>query len=354
VVIASGRSDYSCDDNSATPGTDVGSGGIDFPAFDDTPDLSDTAVNFDVPTDDQWAISGYSPIGGSCSPPANQPSGGPIPLGGLCNPADPLEQSRDQGGSGYITGGTGPDDAPKVGDMLSISDTDFTCAGGQVCWSKIRKDTGEETDISCQDEPIDGAYSLSLTTDEIDHYITAVGRCKDPSTPDGWGPPQKLGQTAATLPIQCTTQFTATFKLRGVVNPTCAVESIICEYDGTFYNHTTAVYNIRATVYKNGVPVHWSALSPYCGFAPIGTWKEEIGVDWIQIGNSVYNASTYGAYACTDSLIYIFTISKTQEVFTAGQTIGVAIAFGTLGAVGCTVPQVIIEDFRYTNTVSCS
>jgi len=49
VAIASGRSDYSCDDNSATPGTDVGSGGIDFPAFDDTPDLSDTAVDFDVP-----------------------------------------------------------------------------------------------------------------------------------------------------------------------------------------------------------------------------------------------------------------------------------------------------------------
>ena len=353
VAIASGRSDYSCDDNSATPGTDVGSGGIDFPAFDDTPDLSNTAVNFDVPTDDQWASGGYSPIGDSCSPPANQTSGGPIPLGGLCNPADPLEQSLDQSGGGYITGDTGAEGAPHAGDTLSVADTDFTCAG-QVCWSKINKDTGVETDISCQDEPIDGEWSLEITADEIDHYIVATGRCKDPSTASGWGPPQKLGQTAATLPYQCTTQFTATFKLMGVVDPTCEAESTICEYDGTFYGHTTAVYNIQATVYKNGVGVRWSAASPFCGFPPIGTWKEEIGVDWIQIGNGVFNASIYGAYACTDSLIYVFAISKTEGIFTAGQTIGVVIAFGWLGAVGCTVPQILISDFRYTNTVSYS
>jgi len=153
VVIASGRSDYSCDDNSSTPGTDVGSGGIDFPAFDDTPALDDTTVDFDVPTDDEWATGGYPPIGGSYSPPANQPSGGPIPLGGWGNPADPLEQSLDQTGVGVITG------SPYSGGTLSVAVSGFTCAG-QVCWSKINKDTGAESDISCQDEPVAGSWDL--------------------------------------------------------------------------------------------------------------------------------------------------------------------------------------------------
>jgi len=331
----------------------VGIEDLPFPAFGYTPGLDDTIVDLDPPVDDEWAIGGDSPIGPDVSRPAGEPIGGQTPIGGWGNPVDPLEQSLNQGGGGYITGDTGAEGAPQAGDTLSVADTDFTCAG-QVCWSKINKDTGVETDISCQDEPIDGEWSLEMTTDEIDHYIVATGRCKDPSTPDGWGPPQKLGQTAATLPYQCTTQFTTTFKLMGIVDHTCESETTICEYDGTFYGHTTAVYTIGATVYKNGVRRQWSALSPQCGYAPIGTWKEEIGVDWIQIGNLVYNASTLGAYACTDSVIYAFTISKTEGIFTAGQTIGVAVAFGWLGAVGCTVGQFIISDFRYTNTVSCS
>jgi len=200
VVIASGRSDYSCDDNSSTPGTDVGSGGIDFPAFDDTPALDDTTVDFDVPTDDEWATGGYPPIGPDVSQPAGEPSGGQTPIGGWDNPADPLDQELDQSGVGYITGGSGVGGAPQAGDTLSVSDADFTCAG-QVCWSKIDKDTGEEFDISCQDEPVSGSWDLSITTAEVDYYIVATGRCKDPSTPDGWGPPQTLGQTeAATAP----------------------------------------------------------------------------------------------------------------------------------------------------------
>jgi hypothetical protein len=198
VAIASGRSDYSCDDNSSTPGTAVGSGGIDFPAFDETPDFADTTVDIDVPTDDEWATGGYPPVGPDVSQPAGEPTGGQTPVGGWDNPSDPLDQTLDQDGVGYITGGTGTGAAPLPGDTLSVSDSDFTCAG-QVCWSKINKDTGVETDISCQDEPISGSWDLSITTDEIDHYIVATGRCKDPSTASGWGAPQSLGQTAAVV-----------------------------------------------------------------------------------------------------------------------------------------------------------
>jgi hypothetical protein len=224
VVIASGRSDYSCDDNSSTPGTAVGGGGINFPAFDDTPSLAETEVEFPAPGtpgaavgDTTWPESGSSPIGPDVSQPAREPSGGQTPIGGWDNPTDPLETSSDlpteckkpdetlplnipyclekiTGPSGAGPGG--PNTVPLVGDTLSVSDTDFVCAG-QVCWSKIKKVTGEETEIYCQDEPINGAWSLSITTDEIDHYIVAVGRCKDPSTPNGWGPPQSLGITAA-------------------------------------------------------------------------------------------------------------------------------------------------------------
>jgi hypothetical protein len=213
VVIASGRSDYSCDDNSATPGTAVGSGGIDYPAFDDTPDMADTTTDLDVPTDDEWATGGYPPIGGSCAPLSNQPSGGPAPLGGLCNPADSLESTLDQTGVGEITGN------PYTGETLSIPESGFTCAG-QVCWSKINKNTGVESDISCQDEPIGGSWDLSITTNEIDHYIVATGRCKDPSTASGWGPPQVLGQTAAIRQIGATLGYYRLTYRRYVTRPT--------------------------------------------------------------------------------------------------------------------------------------
>jgi hypothetical protein len=195
VVIASGRSDYSCDDNSSTPGIDVGIEGIDFPAFDDTPDLTDTTVDLDPPVDDEWATGGDSPIGPDVSQPIDEPIGGQTPIGGWGNPADPLEQSRDQDGIGYITGGTGPDGAPQVGDTLSVDPSAAGCSDHQMCWSKIDKNTNEESNIECQSGP--GTGTLSITTNELDHYIAVKAQCKDPSTPDGWGAPQRLGQTKA-------------------------------------------------------------------------------------------------------------------------------------------------------------
>ena len=217
VVISAGRSDYSCDDNSASDNTALGGGGINYPPTGgnfDPPTLAETSVGLDVPTDDTWASGGYPPTGPNVSQPAGEPSGGPSPIGSWDNPADPLEST-----SGLpteckkpdetlalnipycldkITGPSGNNSTPVVGDTLSVSESDVGCAG-QVCWSKIKKITGEETEISCQDEPIAGSWDLVLTTDDIDHYIVAVGRCKDPSTPTGWGPPITLGITPATI-----------------------------------------------------------------------------------------------------------------------------------------------------------
>jgi hypothetical protein len=200
VSISAGRSDYSCDDNSSSDNTGLGGAGINYPASGgnfDPPTEAETTVDLTAPTDDTWASGGYPPIGPDVSQPAGEPTGGQTPVGGWDNPADPLEEDTDETGVGVITGGTGTGGAPIAGDTLSVSESDLGCAG-QVCWSKINKDTGVETDISCQDEPIASAWSLSITTDEIDHYIIAVGRCKDPSTASGYGEPRTLGTT---LPV---------------------------------------------------------------------------------------------------------------------------------------------------------
>ena len=198
-TVSAGRSDYSCDDNSSSDNTPLVNAGINYPASGgsfDPPTEAETTVNLPSPTESTWPTGGYPPIGPDVSQPSGEPSGGQTPVGGWDNPADPLEQDIDETGTGVITGGTGSGGVPEIGNTLSVSESDFTCAG-QVCWSKINKDTGVETDISCQDEPVAGAWSLSITTNEIDHYITAVGRCKDPSTADGWGAPISLGTTEA-------------------------------------------------------------------------------------------------------------------------------------------------------------
>lgn len=193
VTIAAGRSDYSCDDNSSSDNTALDSGGIDYPAFDDTPALADTSVDLTAPTETTWPEGGSPPIGPDATQPAGEASGGQTPVGGWSNPADPLEEDLP---GGTITGATGTAGAPLPGDTLSVQEADLGCAG-QVCWSKIDKDTGEEFDISCQDAAIAGAYTLSITSADIDYFIVATGRCKDPSTPDGWGAPFTIDQTPA-------------------------------------------------------------------------------------------------------------------------------------------------------------
>jgi hypothetical protein len=193
-TISAGRSDYSCDENSSSDNTGLGGSGIDYPASGgnfDPPTEAETTVGLPAPTDDEWATGGYPPIGPDVSQPAGEPTGGQTPIGGWDNPADPLE---DDSPLNVITGASGPSGAPLVGDTLSVSESNLGCAG-QVCWFKINKDTGEEFDISCQDEPIAGTYTLSITTSEINYFIVAVGRCKDPATSDGFGSPRVLGET---------------------------------------------------------------------------------------------------------------------------------------------------------------
>ena len=205
-TISAGRSDYSCDENSSSDNTGLGGGGIDYPASGgnfDPPTEAETTVGLPAPTDDEWATGGYPPIGPDVSQPAGEPTGGQTPIGGWDNPADPLEQDTNETGVGLITGGTGINETPLVGDTLRVpyGEGYFDCIG-EVCWYKEDKDTGEQFEMVCQEEPINNDYYVDITTDEIGYYIRAVGRCKDPATSDGYGAPRILGTTeAVTAPI---------------------------------------------------------------------------------------------------------------------------------------------------------
>jgi hypothetical protein len=265
ITIAAGRSDYSCDDNSSSDNTPVGGGGIDYPAFDDTPDIGDATVDLPAPTESTWPEGGSPPIGPDVTQPPGESSGGQTPIGGWDNPADPLEKPIPKQ---PIDGATGPDDVPIVDDILSVPQVNFACAG-QVCWSKINKNTGVETNIACQDQPIAGSWDLLLTTNEIDHYIVATGRCKDPSTPDGWGPPQTLGQTPAVIATagtwgysgvmtdgytSATTNVSETFTLSAGQYLTVAADTISDVIIGNPIEGSASKFNANATITRTSVP----------------------------------------------------------------------------------------------------
>lgn len=157
-----GRSDFTCDENDSDDDTALANQGVDALAFS-APALAATSAQL-------AAIDVY-------------PDG---PIEAEDNPDDDLEETQDLD---LISGTYDP------GDELDISTDDFSC-DGQVQWFRVDKDTGEKTVIKTVTEPIDGNYSLSITTADIDHYIRAEGRCKDPSTASGFGAPQLLGETS--------------------------------------------------------------------------------------------------------------------------------------------------------------
>lgn len=355
-TISPGRSDYSCDDNSSSDNTPLGGAGIDYPASGgnfDPPTEAETTVDLTAPTDVTWATGGYPPIGPDVSQPAGEPTGGQTPVGGWDNPADPFEEDLDEPGVGVITGGTGIDGAPMAGDTLSVAESDFTCAG-QVCWSKINKNTGVKTDISCQDEPVAGSWDLVVTTDQVDHYIVAVGRCKDPSTSSGYGEPRTLGTTEAVILPGCTNSVSVSWMREGVT--TTSTCGSTCIGTGSFIYGT--VNASLPVVYKSYEQARFGFNNPVdCGGA-LPTYAAALGVQWLKIGSTYYNAATRTTIAVTDYVFAIFTISKNQTVsgfaMQAGQKIALAIVSGTTGSVRCTYPQGDITSITYNNTVSCT
>jgi hypothetical protein len=252
-----------------------------------------------------------------------------------------------------ISGATGAGGTPRVTDTLSVQEADLGCAG-QVCWSKIDKDTGEEFDISCQDEAIAGAYSLSITTEEIGYFIVATARCKDPSTSSGWGAPNKLGQTPAVPQPECTTNVTVSWTKATTTSNTCGGT---CTPTGATTSGTVSAS--LPTVYKSYTQARFNVIGTSCGGPAYGTYESYLGVKWIKIGSTYFNATTYSVTTgITDYVFAIFEITKDQTIsgfaFKKGDEIGLAVSSGVTGSIGCSYPASTITGITYNNTVSCT
>ncbi len=116
----------------------------------------------------------------------------------LGNPADPFESDIAVGLNDDRT-----DSEPlAVGDTLTA--TGGACAGGRVCYYRRPKTgpaVGEfvpdniKEDIQCFSSDV-GSGSYELTNADIDYIVGAEWSCPDPSTADGFGTPQLIGETA--------------------------------------------------------------------------------------------------------------------------------------------------------------
>lgn len=197
--IEIGRSDYSCDDNPSTDAlggsTALGSTGLDYSQLQtsidfDPPDIDDLEIDLPEPSEQSWPEGGSSPTGGDFASP------------GGANPSDPLEEvdQADEIGIGDITGMTGVDGEPVVGDTLAVSESAVPC-DGEVTWTRIDGVTGEVTVTSRQTQAVQGSYGLIVGTDYAGDQVRVEIRCKDPSTSSGYGPPRILGTTGPVTDI---------------------------------------------------------------------------------------------------------------------------------------------------------
>ncbi|ADP06622.1 hypothetical protein S-CBS1_gp17 [Synechococcus phage S-CBS1] len=264
VTLDPGRDDYSCDDNSATDNTGLPDTGIDYPAFAETPTSTDTDVVLYQPDTE------LPPIGPEVTPEPGKP------IGDADNPVDPLEQTLDQDGTGILSS-DGNLANPAVGDTLEVTEADLGC-DGQVCWKKVDKTTFEEFDISCQDQAISGAYTMSITTAEIGYYIVAVGRCKDPGSPDGWGAPWTLGQVLVQLPYFWEVAW-ATLLYEEIASSApsqdCSVDTITYNTTRSFTTNGGATGSVDAGLSWQVTNTYsWNEPSYQCSYPPgSGTWE---------------------------------------------------------------------------------
>jgi hypothetical protein len=348
VNISAGRSDYSCDDNSASDNTALGIDGIDYPPSGgnfDPPLFDSTAVGIDVPIDDTWETGGDKPIGPEVLEPIGVGSGAPGPNGLWANIPDPFEEEL---GSDIITGATGPSAIPQPSDVLSVSEANLGCPG-QVCWYKINKTTLVETLISCQNEPIGGAWDLLITTSDIDFFIKAVGRCGDPSTASGFGVPRTVGVVGPVEELECFTSVTVNYDELGVtVLGGCQPYPL----DGTSTTKSRSLVS-PLSLYKFYTDVSFTVISPGCGGPAFPTYAQVTGCDWITFGGTFSSATTTVPNGTSDTLAFAFVISRTTGSFVKGQKVAFLIDSGVTGAVGAATDQFIINSVTYNNTVSC-
>jgi len=170
-TIDVGRTTFDCDENSPTDNTPIG--GSTGGGGSNQPLPADTEVPLPQPDDVD-------------SPYPDGPN----------SPADPIDQSADDD-SALEHDGSGS--FPIAGGNAFVPGSALPCVG-RVCFYRQDKNGGERVLKQCVTQQISGNYYSSITTDDIDHYIIAVGQCQDPSDPSGYGPEINFGQIGPAEP----------------------------------------------------------------------------------------------------------------------------------------------------------
>lgn len=152
-IIDVGRSTFDGDENSSTDTTLIG---LEFGGGGTIPPAADTS--FDIPSPDSFDIS-YP--------------GGP----------DELEDPIDQDAPTSYPSIQGYYGQPTSGDTLTFSPG---CAGAFTEWFKTNDTTGEITSLGSG-----VGATLAVTDALVEEGVTVhgIGRCPDPSSPDGYGAP---------------------------------------------------------------------------------------------------------------------------------------------------------------------
>ena len=155
-TIDVGRTTFDCDENSSTDNTPIGtsSGG----GGSNQPPSNDTQVPIPQPNPDSDADSPYPD--------------------GPNNPTDPLDETLD---GGSITGYT---DYPVPGDTLSFAGPG--CSNPIIEWYSVNKTTGETILLG---SGISATLAVTAAMRLENYHVIGIGRCPDPSSPDGYGEP---------------------------------------------------------------------------------------------------------------------------------------------------------------------
>ena len=154
-IINVGRSTFDGDENSSsattTVGTASGGGGTNQPA------AADTEVSLPTPSDSDTSYPG-----------------------GENNPEDPLDETLDGSDSSHpqIQGYTGN---PVNGDTLTYAPG---CTGAFIEWFSVNKMTGERTLLG---SGVSATLNVTTAMLQQNQHVVGVGRCPDPSAPDGYG-----------------------------------------------------------------------------------------------------------------------------------------------------------------------
>jgi hypothetical protein len=189
---------------------------------------------------------------------------------GTGNAGDGLDGQGAGGGGvsgGTITGGTGPSGAAQVGDELTY---DPGCEGAFIEWRLVDDETGEYSIVS---SGVAVKYLVASEAAAAGKSIVGVGKCPDPSAPDGYGPeitsePFKVS-CLASIP---TITVTGTYSPTGVTtwDNTGLIANCVFTFACTPFtrpavvNPNPAALGIKGPITFGGSPLRSGVPGPAC------------------------------------------------------------------------------------------